>query len=74
MVSDVVAAGPLPPEVRGDLAAWSACVAGALPLQDYLEALRVAGFEAREVLASEDSCCGSASPVRSVTVRARRPA
>ncbi len=74
VVSDVVAAGPLSSEVRGDLAAWSACVAGALPLQDYLEALRAAGFEAVEVMASEDPCCETAAPVRSVTVRARRPA
>jgi ubiquinone/menaquinone biosynthesis C-methylase UbiE len=74
VVSDVVAAGPLPPEVRGDLAAWSACVAGALSLHDYREALRAAGFEAVEVMASEDCCCGTAALVRSVTVRARRPA
>jgi arsenite methyltransferase len=74
VVSDVVAAGPLPPEVRGDLAAWSACVAGALSLHDYQEALRAAGFEAVEVMASEDCCCGTAALVRSVTVRARRPA
>jgi arsenite methyltransferase len=74
VVSDVVAARPLPPEAGGDLATWSACVAGALPLDEYLEGLQEAGFEAVEVVASEDSCCELALPVRSVTIRARRPA
>ncbi len=73
VVSDVVARVPLPPDLRADLDAWSACVGGAVPLPDFLDLLSRAGFLDVEVVASEDACCGQASPVQSVTVRARRP-
>ena len=43
-VSDMVLTADLPPEQRADLEAWAGCVAGALPLEDYLEAVRAAGF------------------------------
>ena len=43
-VSDIVTSGPLPDMLRNNLEAWSACVAGAIPSQDYAEGLRAAGF------------------------------
>jgi ubiquinone/menaquinone biosynthesis C-methylase UbiE len=43
-VSDIVLTADLPPEQRADLEAWAGCVAGALPLEDYLDAVRAAGF------------------------------
>ncbi len=73
VVSDVVASQPLPPSLREDLDAWTACVAGALPLADYLQGVRRAGFQDVEVVASGGACCAEAHPVRSVTVRARKP-
>src|SRR5512136_2579185 len=33
-ISDVVAYGPLPEELRADLGAWSMCAAGALPIDE----------------------------------------
>jgi SAM-dependent methyltransferase len=43
-VSDIVTAGPMSALVAQGLAAWSECVAGALPVADYEAGLRAAGF------------------------------
>ncbi len=43
-VSDIVLTAELPEDRRGDLEAWAGCVAGALPLDEYLGAVRAAGF------------------------------
>lgn len=48
-VSDVVALHPLSDEMVRDLAAWSACVAGALDVAAYREKLHAAGFERVEI-------------------------
>ncbi len=44
-VSDLTLLEPLPDSVRSSAAAYSACVAGALLRDEYLELLRAAGFE-----------------------------
>ena len=43
-VSDIVKRAPLPPEVEASLDAWSRCIAGASPKEDYLAFIRAAGF------------------------------
>lgn len=43
-VSDIVTDGVLPEEVKQDLAAWAGCVAGAWQAEDYIQAIRAAGF------------------------------
>lgn len=43
-VSDIVTNGTLPPSVQQSMAAWGACVAGALDAQDYVRGLSAAGF------------------------------
>ncbi|MBI5232540.1 MAG: arsenite methyltransferase [Coriobacteriales bacterium] len=43
-VSDIVTLGPLPDFVRESAEAYVACVAGALEREDYLDAIRQAGF------------------------------
>lgn len=48
-VSDVVALQPLSEEMARDLAAWSACVGGALDVDAYTRQLRSAGFERVEI-------------------------
>lgn len=45
MVSDIVLARPLPAALKNSVAAYVGCVAGASLKEDYLEALRQAGFE-----------------------------
>jgi ubiquinone/menaquinone biosynthesis C-methylase UbiE len=73
-VSDVVAQGELPANLREDMQAWVGCVAGALEEQEYRRLLSDAGFQDIEVevtrvydpreladsLRGEDSCCGPA--------------
>lgn len=48
-VSDIVTDGPLPDGVKADLAAWAGCVAGAWPVEEYVAAIRAAGFVDVEV-------------------------
>ena len=43
-VSDIVTDRPLPRTIRENLNAWTACVSGALDMQDYLAVIRGAGF------------------------------
>ena len=43
-VSDIVLTKDLPEEQRRDLEQWAGCVAGALPVEEYLGAIRDAGF------------------------------
>jgi SAM-dependent methyltransferase len=45
VVSDVVAAGPVPTELRRKMEAWVGCLAGALEVAEYEPLLREAGFE-----------------------------
>ncbi len=44
-VSDIVLLKDLPEDVRSDLGAWSSCVSGAITEEEYLGAMRRAGFE-----------------------------
>jgi arsenite methyltransferase len=43
-VSDIVTNGPLPEEVKANLSAWAECIAGALDIRDYIQAIEAAGF------------------------------
>ena len=73
-VSDVVAQGALPDDLRSDMEAWVGCVAGALEEQEYRRLLTDAGFgdvevevtrvyDPKELAEStrggDASCCGS---------------
>jgi SAM-dependent methyltransferase len=48
-ISDVVARGEVPIEVRRHVELWSGCIAGALEESDYRAKLEAAGFEAIDV-------------------------
>jgi SAM-dependent methyltransferase len=43
-ISDIVTREPVPVEMKSDLAAWAACIGGALTAQRYREHLLAAGF------------------------------
>ena len=73
-VSDVVAHGTLPDDLRADMEAWVGCVAGALEEQEYRRLLTKAGFRdveldvtrvydpkelADSTRGSDAACCGS---------------
>ena len=49
-VADIVAAAPLADTLVNDPQQWCGCIAGAIPLQEYLERLRAAGFQQTEAL------------------------
>jgi len=53
MVSDLVLTRPLPESVRRSVEAYAGCISGALLKEDYLEAIRSAGFS--EVRVAEES-------------------
>lgn len=44
-VSDVVVKGDLPEKLKADAEMYAGCVSGALPIEEYLDAIRQAGFE-----------------------------
>jgi hypothetical protein len=48
-VSDVVAQGTIPPDLRADMEAWVGCVAGALEEREYRQLLTAAGFDEIDV-------------------------
>ncbi|MHB0856384.1 MAG: arsenite methyltransferase [Anaerolineae bacterium] len=54
-ISDTVTTAPLPEEARKDLALWSECIAGALPIGELEEIIRGAGFEQVRVEPREES-------------------
>jgi len=73
VVSDVVSEGVLPEAIRRDPAAWAACYGGAIPEDDYLAAVRAAGFRDVEVLARTAPYQKGGARVLSVTVKGTRP-
>ena len=62
MVSDLVLARPLPASVARSIAAYAGCIAGAMLKDDYLQAIRDAGFADVRVLAEALYPIGSSSP------------
>jgi SAM-dependent methyltransferase len=71
-VSDIVLLAELPPRLRESVELYASCVAGAMPKQDYLQAIREAGFKNIEVVSEKHAadlldpaglpadCCGGA--------------
>ena len=85
VLSDLVLVAPLPEAVRTSVEAYVGCVAGASMKDDYLALMREAGFERVEVLEEkqygaaafgpdEDAAAATLRAVRSVKVRAFKPA
>jgi arsenite methyltransferase len=62
MVSDLVLAKPLPESVRRSVEAYVGCVAGAMLKDDYLAAIRDAGFTEVELLDEAAYPIGASSP------------
>lgn len=73
-ISDIVCDGPLPKEIREDLASWYGCIAGAMDFRDYRAILEAVGFvdvniqpavmkmsDLEEVVERSDCGCGPRS-------------
>ncbi len=69
LVSDIVSTEPLPAWMK-TAEQWTACIGGAIPVDEYLGAIRQAGFTDIEVLSKR----GYASLLFSATIRASKPA
>ena len=54
MVSDIVLKKDLPEEIRNSVAAYTACIAGAVRKEKYLGSIRAAGFQETNVLEETD--------------------
>lgn len=61
LVSDLVLVKPLDPALRRDVALYVGCVAGALPREEYLAAVREAGFAGVEVVQQHGYDVGTAT-------------
>ncbi|HWQ07789.1 MAG TPA: arsenite methyltransferase [Holophaga sp.] len=76
MVSDLVLLAPLPEAILKDMDAYAACVSGALLKDDYLGAIRAAGFSGIEVVGESSYDVGTPGPaasVASIKVSATKP-
>ena len=58
-ISDIVSDGPLPREIRDDLASWVGCIAGALDYRDYKAILADVGFVDVEIVPAIMQAVGS---------------
>jgi arsenite methyltransferase len=54
VISDIVSEKPLPAFMQENADAWSACISGALPKEEYLDKIAKAGFAIREVIAERE--------------------
>jgi SAM-dependent methyltransferase len=80
-LADIVSGKPLKERTRRNVELWAACIAGAIPERNYLEAIAAAGFELGPVRANDyefasdralEAC--STYGVRSVSLVATKPA
>lgn len=55
IISDIVATAVLPEQIKNDLALYSGCMAGAMPLEELKNALEAAGFENPVIQIKEES-------------------
>lgn len=62
MISDLVLKRPLPECVLQSVAAYAGCVSGAMLKEDYLQAMRDAGFSSVEILAESGYPIGAINP------------
>jgi arsenite methyltransferase len=53
-LADIVAARELKPATRSNVSLWAACIAGAIPHDDYLAAIEAAGLKVTRVRANPD--------------------
>lgn len=70
-ISDMLARAPMPEAMRVNIAAWAACVSGAVTEQEYIAAMRAAGFVGVEKIAGGENPLES---VYSAKFVARKPA
>jgi SAM-dependent methyltransferase len=77
-VSDTVTDGPLPENLRKDMEAWGACIAGALDVNEYTTGLTAAGFTDVKVQPKGDASemiesAALKGKIFSATIMARKP-
>lgn len=78
IISDIVTKGELPVAVRDDPDSWSACIAGALQKDEYLDIIRKAGFSgirllSEKVMSWEELNEDIEGEVISLTIEAYKP-
>ena len=73
-VADMVQVEALAPEVRAAPEMWSACVAGALEVEEYRALLLAAGFEAVEIQVHSVDAIAGGGRIGSAYIRATKPA
>jgi arsenite methyltransferase len=71
-ISDMVSYGPVPENIRQDMALWAGCIAGAMDHEAYLEVIRQSGFNNVQVKQSVayDALKGDDYGLASITVEA----
>ncbi len=73
MVSDLVLLKPLQAAMKQNLDAYAACLAGALLKDEYLEAIRSAGFSETSIVSESSYDMGDPTPAQLTAVKAIDP-
>lgn len=73
-VNDTVFGGAILPAERVSSEGWSECISGALPEGEYVDLVRLAGFENISVRRSTSAGVYCGAPIYSVQVSAKKPA
>lgn len=74
VVSDIISEGKLPDEVVNDPEAWAGCYGGAIPEEEYFQAIHSGGFKEFEVLEESKPYEKGGVMVKSITIRAYKNA
>lgn len=72
IISDVIAMQKLPEEVVNDPAAWAACYGGAIPQEDYFEAVSRGGFSEIQILEESRPYEKGGVMVKSITIKIQK--
>jgi SAM-dependent methyltransferase len=73
LVSDIVTEGKLLQHDREDLDSWAACIAGALPEEEYLSIIKGAGFRDVRIVSEAQFGMVKGIRVKSISVEAYKP-
>lgn len=72
VVSDVLAMEKLPEEIVNDPIAWAGCYGGAIPKEEYFDAIASAGFSEIEILEESEPYEKGGVMVKSITIKIQK--
>lgn len=72
VISDVISMDKLPEEIVNDPEAWAGCYGGAIPKEEYFDAIAKGGFSSIEILEESTPYEKGGVMVKSITIKLRK--